>query len=59
MNMIEKALPREGFRNAFFKRQKTLKNQCKIEIPKSQNIDAETLINQIGGLGGGTLINPR
>ena len=33
--MIEKALPREGFRNAFFKRQKTLKN---IEKPM-QNRD--------------------
>ena len=44
MKIIEKALPREGFRNAFSKRQNTFENQCEIEIFKSQNIDAENLI---------------
>ena len=42
--IIEKALPTQGFRNAFSKRQNTFKNQYEFNIFKSQKIDSENLI---------------
>ena len=45
--IIEKALAREGFRDAFSKRRKTFKNQCEITIFTNREIDSENLIKPI------------